>query len=60
MKLYCSHTFAKMDLYGFDDFLPIIFGSMEGITLCEKVRAELGTDNPDIWIPEFLKQLREE
>lgn len=55
-----SSCFAKMDLYGFDDFLPIISGSMEGITLCEKVRAELGTDNPDIWIPEFLKQLREE
>lgn len=53
-----SSAFAKMDLYGFDDFLPIISGTTEGIVLCEKVRADLQTDNPDIWIPEFIKQFR--
>lgn len=53
-----SSAFAKMDLYGFDDFLPIISGTTEGIVLCEKIRAELQTENPDIWIPEFIKQTR--
>lgn len=53
-----SSCFAKMDLYGFDDFLPIISGSMEGITLCEKIRAELKSDNPDEWIPVLLERLK--
>lgn len=52
-----SSAFAKMDLYGFDDFLPVISGTTEGIALCEKIRHELGTDNPDVWIPEFTKQI---
>lgn len=54
-----SSTLAKMDLYGFDDFLPIISGTTEGIMLCEKIRAEMNTDDPDIWIPEFIKQFKE-
>ncbi|MGL5290035.1 MAG: hypothetical protein ACRC9N_11245 [Aeromonas sp.] len=54
-----SSCFAKMDLYGFDEFLPVISGTMEGITLCETIRSDLGTENPDIWIPELLKQLKE-
>ncbi|OLF56779.1 conjugal transfer protein [Aeromonas veronii] len=54
-----SSCFAKMDLYGFDDFLPIISGSMEGIMICEQIRRELNTENPDIWIPELLKRLKE-
>ncbi|MGL4928265.1 MAG: conjugal transfer protein [Plesiomonas shigelloides] len=52
-----SSCFAKMDLHGFDDFMPIISGSQEGVTLCEKIRAELGTDNPDMWIPPLIEQL---
>ncbi|EKE9475426.1 conjugal transfer protein, partial [Escherichia coli] len=55
-----SSAFAKMDLYGFDDFLPVISGTTEGIVLCEQVREELGTDEPDIWIPEFIKRIKEQ
>lgn len=54
-----SSCFAKMDLHGYDDFLPIISGSMEGIMICEQIRREMNTDNPDIWIPELLKRLKE-
>jgi len=53
-----SSVFAKMDLYGFDDFLPIISGTTEGITLAEKIRETLKTDNPDVWIPEFIRQIK--
>lgn len=55
-----TSCFAKMDLFGFDDFLPIISGSKPGIALCEKIRMEMGTDDPDVWIPEFQRILREQ
>lgn len=54
-----SSAFAKMDLYGFDEFLPIISGTTEGVVLCEQIRAELETDDPDVWIPEFIKRINE-
>lgn len=55
-----TSCFAKLDLFGFDDHLPIISGTDEDIVECEKIRAEYG-DNPDIWIPklqDFLRQKR--
>ncbi|AJI85220.1 cagE, TrbE, VirB, component of type IV transporter system family protein (plasmid) [Yersinia frederiksenii Y225] len=52
-----SSAFAKMDLFGFDDFLPIISGSKAGISLCEIIRREKNTDDPNVWIPEFRKRL---
>lgn len=52
-----SSAFAKMDLFGFDDFLPIISGSKAGISLCEIIRREKNTDDPNIWIPEFRQRL---
>ncbi|HDF2366305.1 TPA: hypothetical protein PC505_003964 [Morganella morganii] len=54
-----SSVFAKMDLYGFDDYLPIISGSQAGVRLCEKIRKRLNTDDPNVWIPVFLKELPE-
>lgn len=59
IKQSSSSVFAKMDLYGFDDYLPVISGSQAGVALCEKLRKELGTDDPNVWIPEFIKQLPE-
>lgn len=52
-----SSAFAKMDLFGFDDFLPIISGSKAGISLCEIIRREKNTDDPNVWIPEFRQRL---
>nr|WP_087019122.1 conjugal transfer protein TraE [Thaumasiovibrio subtropicus] len=48
--------FAKLDLGGFDEFLPIISGDDHVISLCESVRQEVG-DNPDRWIPELIYRL---
>ncbi|WP_281546235.1 conjugal transfer protein TraE [Grimontia sp. SpTr1] len=53
-----TSCFAKMDLNGFDDFLPIISGSAEDIVLCEQVREAVGND-PTNWIPELLKKRNE-
>lgn len=51
-----TSCFVKMDLFGFDDFLPIISGSQAGIAACDKIRKEVG-DNPNDWIPLLLKEL---
>ncbi|TLS73428.1 conjugal transfer protein TraE [Photobacterium damselae] len=48
-------VFAKLDLYGFDDHLPIISGTTEDISLCEQIRTQLNSDTPEIWIPIFQK-----
>ncbi|OCH65470.1 conjugal transfer protein TraE [Vibrio diabolicus] len=50
-----TSCFAKLDLGGFDEFLPIISGTTDDITLCEAIRAEVG-NHPDNWIPELLKR----
>lgn len=55
-----TSCFAKLDLFGFDDHLPIISGTDEDIVECERIRAEYG-DEPDVWIPklqDFLRQKR--
>ena len=54
-----SSVFAKMDLFGFDDFLPIFSGTKSGVVLSKKIMQELGTEEPNIWIPEFLKRIKE-
>lgn len=53
-----SGCFAKLDLYGFDEHLPIISGTDDDIKQCEVIRAKVG-DHPDNWIPEFQHYLRE-
>lgn len=46
--------FCKLDLHGYDEFLPVISSTWEGINLANKVREELGTENIEQWIPEFI------
>ncbi|WP_394142879.1 conjugal transfer protein TraE [Vibrio chagasii] len=53
-----TSCFAKLDLYGFDEHLPIISGTDEDIAECEKIRAEVG-DSPDAWIPKLQAFVRE-
>lgn len=48
---------AKMDLSGFDDYLPIISGSKKGISICENIIKEYNNSDPNFWIPIFLKQI---
>lgn len=55
-------VFAKLDLYGFDDHLPIISGTTEDIALCEYIRTHINSDEPDRWIPIFqrIKRLQKQ
>lgn len=46
--------FCKLDLYGYDEFLPVISPTWEGIALADEVRKELGTNDISKWIPEFI------
>lgn len=53
-----TSCFAKLDLYGFDDHLPIISGTDEDLNQCEIIRKEFG-DDPNVWIPKLQAHLRE-
>ncbi|EME1494228.1 hypothetical protein VXK65_004963, partial [Escherichia coli] len=48
---------AKMDLFGFDEFIPVLSGSETGLSIFDEIIAEKGDVAPDIWIPELLKRL---
>lgn len=50
-------TFAKLDLEGYSDFLPIISGTWESIKLSHEVRKEVG-DDPKDWVPVFRERLK--
>lgn len=54
-----ASVFAKMDLYGFDEFMPVLSGSKEGLAIFDEIIAEQGDISPDIWIPELLKRLND-
>lgn len=51
---------CSLNLYGFGDELEILTGTPESVQLCEQVRHELGSDEPDAWVPVFLDRLREQ
>lgn len=50
---------CKLDLYGFDEFLPVISATWDGIELANKIRAELGTDDVRQWVPPFIEQINQ-
>jgi type IV secretion system protein VirB4 len=52
-----TSCFAKLDLHGFDDHLPIISGTDDDIKRCEMIRKKVG-DKPENWIPEFQHYLK--
>ncbi|RRS01167.1 VirB4 family type IV secretion/conjugal transfer ATPase [Aquabacterium soli] len=51
-------TVCSLDLYGFTDELEILTGTPESVELCEAVRKELKTDDPEVWAPVFLERLK--
>jgi type IV secretion system protein VirB4 len=53
-----TSCFAKLDLHGFDEHLPIISGTDEDLHQCEVIRKEFG-DDPNVWIPKLQAHLRE-
>lgn len=51
-------TVCNLNLYGFADELEILTGTPESVELCEQVRGELRSDDPDVWMPVFLERLK--
>ncbi len=45
--------------YGFDDFLPIFSGTKAGTLLAKRIIDEIGSDDPNLWIPIFLEKIKE-
>lgn len=42
-----------LDLAGFDDELTILSGSIDNNELADEIIAELGDEDPDVWLPVF-------
>ena len=53
-----TSCFAKLDLHGFDEHLPIISGTDKDISASERIRGEVG-DDPKDWIPALLKDIKQ-
>jgi type IV secretion system protein VirB4 len=55
-------TLCVLDLYNMGDELEVLTANIESVALCEAVRAELNSDDPDVWLPEFQRrnQLRKQ
>ncbi len=54
-----SHSvIAKLDLSGLDDILAVLSGNEENVNILTKIRLEHG-ENPEIWLPIFLKTIKE-
>jgi type IV secretion system protein VirB4 len=51
-------TVLSFSLYGFADELELLTATPESVDLCEAVRNELRSDDPDVWIPVFLERLK--
>jgi type IV secretion system protein VirB4 len=52
-------TLCMMDLNGFDDALAVFSGTLDGVMLLDDMRAELGSDDPNVWLKPYLQRLRD-
>lgn len=50
--------FCKLDLHGYDEFLPVISSTWEGVAVADAVRNELNTDDLSVWVPEFISRIQ--
>ena len=48
---------VDLSLKGFDRELAVISGSTESVMIKRAVIAELGSNDPDVWLPEFYKRM---
>ena len=53
-------VFTVMDLYGFDDELAVLSGTAENVELLHRTMQELGSEEPDVWLPAFVKTVAEQ
>lgn len=48
---------AKLDLKGFGDDLDVLSGSTDNVELLDVIRAEIGSDDPDEWMPVLRERI---
>ena len=53
-------VFTVMDLYGFDDELAVLSGTAENVEILHRTMKEVGSEEPDVWLPVFIKTVVEQ
>ena len=53
-----SSCFAKMDLTGFDDFIPVLSSDQRGMLIYKEIEQEQGTSDPEICVPLFIEEYK--
>lgn len=48
---------CRFDLSGMEKEISILSGTPDGAELCREIINELGTSDPDVWMPEFWKRI---
>jgi type IV secretion system protein VirB4 len=48
-----------LNLYGFDEELAVLTGTPESVAILDQLRAELQTDDPNVWMQPFQERLRQ-
>lgn len=51
-------SLCMLDLNGFDDELAVVSGTLDGVILLDEVRDTLDSNDPDVWLQPYLKELR--
>lgn len=49
-----NSVIAELNLNGFDHEMPILSGRTEAVNQCAEIREQLGSDDPDLWMPILL------
>ncbi|PNR90602.1 type VI secretion protein [Xanthomonas oryzae pv. oryzae] len=47
---------AKFDLSDMPEFIPVLSSNDKGVALMEEIIRELGTDEPEQWVPVFMER----
>jgi type IV secretion system protein VirB4 len=47
---------AVFDLSDMPEFIPVLSSNDKGVALMEEIIREVGTDDPEQWVPEFMKR----
>lgn len=55
-----NSALAELNLSGFDDELLVLSGTPDNAELVEEIIAEIGNDDPAVWLPVFLQRVRAE
>jgi type IV secretion system protein VirB4 len=52
-------TVCTLNLYGFPDELEFLTATPESLQVCDEIRKELKTDDPEIWAQPFIERLKQ-